>query len=54
MTGRVLNEVHDLRRSPTLLEAVLEHLQIRLGAIARSSQVVVHATLATIAAHEPH
>ena len=24
MTGRVLNEVHDQRRSPTLLEAVLE------------------------------
>lgn len=51
---RVLNEVHDMRRSPTLLEAVLEHLQIHLSAIARGSQVVAHAALATIAAHKPH
>jgi hypothetical protein len=51
---RVFNEVHDMRRSPTLLEAVLEHLQIQLSAIARGSQVVAHAALATIAAHKPH
>ena len=54
MPERVLNEVHDLRRSPTLLEAVLEHLEIDLGAISRGSQVVAHAALATIAAHKPH
>ena len=54
MPERVLNQVHDLRRSPTLLEAVLEHLEIDLGAISRGSQVVAHAALATIAAHKPH
>lgn len=47
---RVLNQIHKLRTRT--FEAVLEQLQVELGAVARDSNVVAQAALATIAARQ--